>query len=145
MLLLIMMTLSQQLAPAKPPSAGSILVATEKSKDPDLAHSVVLIFHSSSDGVMGLILNHPVEKSKYFGGPIPIGTRTLARTGGEKILDGVYLGPSANGRVYSGYVGWSPQQLIDEISRNLWKVRPGSSAIVFDPRPETLWRRLILN
>jgi len=31
----------------------------------------------------------------------------------------------ANARVYAGYVGWSPQQLIDEISRALWKVIPG--------------------
>jgi hypothetical protein len=36
----------------------------------------------------------------------------------------------------------SPQQLIDEISRGLWKAIPGTAPIVFDPHPETLWQRV---
>ncbi len=140
MLLLALMLIQQ-------PAPGSILVATERSRDPDLAKSVVLIFQSSGDGVMGLIVNRPREKSPFFGGPIPIGVRTLSRSSSrdaQQILSGVFLGKSsaASARVYDGYAGWSPQQLIDEISRKLWKLRPGSAAIVFDPHPETLWQRL---
>jgi putative transcriptional regulator len=126
-------------------AVGQILVATEKSHDPDLAKSVVLIIQSDSDGVMGVILNRPAGKSTYYGGPIPMGTRALIRSAnGTQILAGVYLASNAKdptARVYKGYVGWSPQQLTDEISKGLWKVIPGEAAKVFYPHPETLWSR----
>jgi putative transcriptional regulator len=126
-------------------AVGQILIATEKSHDPDLARSVILLIHSDSDGLIGLILNRPRGKSNYFGGPIPIGTRALVRSRtSEQILPGVYLGstklPAA--RIYDGYVGWSPKQLTDEISRGLWKQVPGDAAMVFDPHPGILWQRL---
>jgi putative AlgH/UPF0301 family transcriptional regulator len=126
-------------------AVGQILVATKKSHDPDLGKSVVLVIHSDSDGVMGLILNRRRDKSKYFGGPIPLGTRALSRKKAEQILPGVYMSADtkdSTARIYEGYAGWSPQQLTDEISRGLWKVIPGTAAMVFDPHPETLWPRL---
>jgi len=46
------MTLLLALALVQQPTVGQILVATEKSRDPDLAKSVVLLIHSDSDGVM---------------------------------------------------------------------------------------------
>ena len=127
-------------------SMGQVLVATENSRDPDLARSVVLLIHSDPDGVIGVVLNRPRGESKYFGGPIPMGVRTLAHSGADaqRILPGVYLVPSAKdtgARVYAGYVGWSQRQLIDEISRRLWKIVPGDASIVFDPHPDTLWQR----
>jgi len=140
------MVLLLALALLQPPAVGQILVATEKSRDPDLAKSVVLVIHSDSDGVMGLILNRPLGKSKYFGGPIPLGQRTLVRSAkAGEILPGVYMtlatkDPGA--RIYQGYVGWSPQQLTDEISRHLWRVVQGDTSKVFDTHPETLWKRL---
>lgn len=122
-------------------AVGQILVATEKSHDPDLAKSVVLVIHSDSDGVMGLILNRP-RGATYYGGPIALGTRTLSRNKGEQILPGVYLGSKTkDARIYDGYVGWSPQQLTDEVSLGLWKIIPGAASIVFDTHPETLWQR----
>jgi putative transcriptional regulator len=129
-------------------AVGQILVATEKSHDPDLSKSVVLLIHSDSDGVRGLILNHPRGKLPYDGGPIPQGARALLRKQqgeAEQILPRVYMTSKtkdATARIYAGYVGWSPQQLTDEISRGLWKVVPGASSIVFDKHPETLWQRL---
>jgi putative AlgH/UPF0301 family transcriptional regulator len=45
-------------------------------------------------------------------------------------------------RIYQGYVGWSPQQLNDEISRRLWTTVEGNASKVFDSHPETLWERL---
>jgi putative transcriptional regulator len=126
-------------------AVGQILVATEKSHDPDLAKSVVLIIQADSDGVMGLILNRPSGKSTYYGGPIPLGTRALVRSANAtQILAGVYLTSNTKdptARVYKGYAGWSPQQLTDEISRGLWKTIPGDAAKVFDPHPESLWNR----
>jgi putative transcriptional regulator len=154
MVLLFALTLIQQIGPPKPAAVGGILVATGKSHDPDLAESVVLLIHSDRDGAMGLILNRPRGKSMYFGGPIALGVRALfqSRTqpaDGERILDGVYMvskesstPKDAMTRAYAGYVGWSAQQLNDEISRGLWKVVHAGAAIVFDPHPETLWRRV---
>ena len=45
-------------------------------------------------------------------------------------------------RAYAGYAGWSQGQLRNEILFGHWRVVPGSAAIVFDPHPETLWKRL---
>jgi len=140
MMFLLALALIQQI--------GQILVATDKSYDADLARSVVLLIHSDSGGVVGLILNRPRGKSTYFGGPVPFGTRLLLRRksgDAEQILPGVFMASATkdlDARFYSGYVGWSPQQLLDEISRRLWKVRPGAAPIVFDPHPESLWQRL---
>jgi putative transcriptional regulator len=154
MMLLFALTLAQQIGPAKPPAVGGILAATEKSRDPDLAQSVVLLIHSDRDGAMGLILNRPRGKSVYFGGPIALGVRALFRSrtpspDGERILENVYMVSKESSipkdtvaRVYAGYVGWSAQQLTDEISRGLWMVVPARAAMVFDPHPETLWRRV---
>src|SRR5579863_4338266 len=96
MMLLFALTLAQQIGPGTTPAVGGILVATEKSHDPDLAESVVVLIHSDRDGAMGLILNHPQGKSIYFGGPIALGARALFRSrtqppDGERILDGVYM------------------------------------------------------
>ena len=153
-LLLLALALGQQIGTANPPAVGRILVATAKSRDPDLAKSVILVIHSDRDGVMGLILNRPRGKSVYFGGPIALGARALFRSptkpaDAERILGGVYMVSKESSvpkaaivRVYAGYVGWSAQQLTDEVSRGLWKIVPGGAAIVFDRHPETLWQRV---
>jgi putative transcriptional regulator len=154
MILLFALAVVQQIGAPKQPAVGEILVATEKSHDPDLARSVILLIHSDGDGVMGLILNRPRAQSMYFGGPIPLGARSLFRSrtkpaDAEPVLAGVYMvskessiPKTVTARVYSGYVGWSTQQLTDEISRGLWKLVPGDAAMVFDPHPETLWQRV---
>jgi putative transcriptional regulator len=141
--------LAVHLGAAQVPSAGTLLVATRKSHDPDLAKSVVLVIRADKDGVMGLILNRPV-KDMYFGGPVALGARCLFRSttkseGAQRVFGDVYLAtkPMANGRVYAGYTGWSAIQLQDEISRGLWQVRDATPAIVFDPKPATLWQRLL--
>jgi putative transcriptional regulator len=153
-MLLFALTLVQQIGPTNAPAVGGILVATDKSHDPDLAQSVVVVIHSDRDGAMGLILNRPRGKSIYFGGPIDLGVRALFRSrtrppDGERIVNDVYMvakessiPKDAMARVYAGYVGWSAQQLTDEIARGLWTVVPARAAIVFDPHPDTLWRRL---
>jgi putative transcriptional regulator len=50
---------------------------------------------------------------------------------------------SSNFRVYAGYVGWSTQQLKNEVALGLWRVLPGDANVVFDPDPEKVWDRLI--
>jgi putative transcriptional regulator len=129
-------------------AAGKLLVATEKSHDPDLANSVILLIHYDKDGAIGLILNRPVQ-DVYFGGPVALGTRCLFRStakpaNAEHIFADVYLATKSvtGGRIYAGYTGWSKVQLSDEISLGLWKIREASPKIVFDRDPGTLWQRL---
>ncbi|MGD0000852.1 MAG: YqgE/AlgH family protein [Bryobacteraceae bacterium] len=45
-------------------------------------------------------------------------------------------------RVYAGYTGWSAEQLRNELKFGYWTIATATESIVFDPHPETLWRRL---
>lgn len=153
---LIYPALAQQieLPRTTPKLTGKILVATAKSQDRDLGRSVVLVIHSDVDGIMGLVVNHPVAGTKpptWFGGPIALGVRELfwspaAPKDEEHIFADVYLTRNVEdrpgARVYAGYAGWSVPQWQNEIDRGLWRVISADARIVFDPHPETLWRRL---
>jgi putative transcriptional regulator len=153
---LIALVLFLNAADAQQIATGSLLVATPKSHDPLLGQSVVLLVHYDPDGAMGLIVNRRTGTA-HLGGPIALGIRTLFRSPvkpahAEHITGDIYIlpgqGPIPPGatdhRVYDGYTGWSLQQLKDELSRQLWKIAPGDAAkIVFDPDPDTLWRRLL--
>ena len=44
-------------------------------------------------------------------------------------------------RVYSGYSGWGPGQLEQELKQGGWFIYPGAARIVFDS-PDGLWRQL---
>ena len=46
-------------------------------------------------------------------------------------------------RIFSGYAGWEEGQLDDELDEGAWYVVAGGSGDVFDPEPETLWRRVL--
>jgi len=46
-------------------------------------------------------------------------------------------------RVYVGYAGWGAGQLEREVGLGAWHVFEGTSDVVFDSRPETMWPRLI--
>jgi putative transcriptional regulator len=46
-------------------------------------------------------------------------------------------------RVYLGYAGWGSGQLEVETRQRAWHVLNADARIVFDPNPETLWRRVI--
>ncbi len=100
----------------------------------------------------------------YEGGPVmPTGAVALVRfdekpeEGAKFIRDDIYLvgdlqllekavnegkGPLEL-RVYLGYAGWGPGQLDREIAMGAWHVFEVDLATIFDPVPETLWRRLI--
>jgi putative transcriptional regulator len=176
--LLIVMTLLLPGCAYAQLAAGKLLVATQKSRDPDLKQSVVLLFQYDKDAAMGLILNRrsDVPASEAFpeltnakggpvpvwaGGPLAIGIRALHQSDfqpaeGREILTGLSLisnkplilkllaasTPPDNFRIYAGYLGWTPQQLRNEVASGLWLVRAGDPGAVFDPNPETLWDRL---
>jgi putative transcriptional regulator len=52
--------------------------------------------------------------------------------------------PTQKLRVFAGYAGWSPGQLDDEMRRDTWLTHPASLDLVFYPKPETLWRHVLL-
>ncbi len=52
-------------------------------------------------------------------------------------------GADARGlRVYIGYAGWGGGQIEAETRRGAWRVLEADASVVFDPDPESLWRRL---
>ena len=141
------------------------MVATSKSHDPDFAGTVVLLIRYDPESAIGLMLNKPTlvpigevlpdlkgkSVTVFAGGPVTIGVRGLLRSKAPpfftvlskktELLRIIASGKPAL-RVYAGYTGWTAQQLQSEVARGLWKVLPANIGAVFDPRPETLWRRL---
>jgi putative transcriptional regulator len=105
------------------------------------------------------VSNDPV----YTGGPVAReGAYLLLRSarrpkGGEAVAADVYFTGNLEAldealresvrpdrlRVFIGYSGWGAGQLDNEIEAGAWHVFAGEPALAFDPKPETLWRRLI--
>jgi putative transcriptional regulator len=134
---------------------GELLVATEKSHDPDFAGSVVVLVRYDSEAAVGLMLNKPTDvpisdilpeaKGRgaivYAGGPIAIGIRGLVRTktapffsivmNKPRLLKLLSTDPSSV-RIYAGYVGWTARQLESEVERGLWRVRPPDAKAIFN-------------
>jgi putative transcriptional regulator len=52
-------------------------------------------------------------------------------------------GVTRRARVFSGYAGWGPGQLDDELQRGDWFVAPAGIDDIFDPDAEELWRRVL--
>ena len=51
--------------------------------------------------------------------------------------------PMLDLRVYSGYSGWAPGQLQEEIVRGGWILMPADADMVFDGDPARIWPELI--
>lgn len=46
-------------------------------------------------------------------------------------------------RLFSGYAGWAPGQLEDEIAEQAWVVVDAAPADPFDPEPSDLWEQVL--
>jgi putative transcriptional regulator len=99
----------------------------------------------------------------FFGGPVSVpGVLALlrsstSRTDSRLVTGDVYLvntrevleklvkeGASPERvRVYAGYAGWGAGQLDGETAQGAWHVFDGDADVVFDPDPDTVWRRQI--
>jgi putative transcriptional regulator len=58
------------------------------------------------------------------------------------------LGESYSGsqqlKMFAGYAGWSAGQLDKEMGRKDWLVHPASLDLIFNPEPDKLWRKILL-
>lgn len=99
----------------------------------------------------------------YLGGPVePEGVLALLRAPGKlgdlthvardtymastrKVLEDALSQGKRSGelRVYLGYCGWTAGQLREEVRHGAWYIFDSSDEIVFDPKPGSLWKRLI--
>jgi putative transcriptional regulator len=46
-------------------------------------------------------------------------------------------------RLFAGYAGWSPGQLEDEMKREAWLTHPASLKLVFETKPDDLWKVIL--
>jgi putative transcriptional regulator len=92
-----------------------------------------------SSGVMALVrLDAPQPDSRVV-------FADVYQITGRRLLDELIAkgtGPDRF-RVYVGYAGWGPGQLEKETAQGSWHVFDGDPTVVFDPNPESLWRREI--
>jgi putative transcriptional regulator len=98
----------------------------------------------------------------YVGGPVGLGTLiALARSradepppGTERVSDGLVavdlscdpepLAPLVTGlRVWTGYAGWSPGQLEEEVAQEAWWVFDAADDDVTTSEPNDLWRSVL--
>jgi putative transcriptional regulator len=59
----------------------------------------------------------------------------------ERVADRLRLPPQAGEflRLYTGYAGWSPGQLADELEQTAWIVGPASAELVYAHTPKSVW------
>ena len=97
----------------------------------------------------------------HTGGPVQAGALSYLITDSllltANVLTGVSFGvsletlaeavdsasPMAQFRVFSGYAGWSPGQLDDEMKRGAWLTHPASVELVFDTPIDGLWKSIL--
>jgi putative transcriptional regulator len=152
----------------EPPNAV-LLVAKPELVDPNFRETVVLVTQSTDAHTVGVILNRPTERRMeghpeplFAGGPV-MGRVVVAlfeaaeppAASAFHVLERVYLSmhpenlaallarPPARLRLYSGFSGWAPGQLEDELARNGWYVLPAREAVIFRKSTEGMWHELL--
>jgi putative transcriptional regulator len=152
---------------AEPPN-GILLVAKPSLVDPNFRETVVLVTQAPDASTVGVILNRPSGKRHektgeplYSGGPV-MPQVTVALFAAERapvasfhVLQGIYLSmhpqnvdalPSRAGqrlRFFSGFSGWAPNQLQNELQLDGWFVLPVTEEILFRANTRGLWRELV--
>ena len=153
-------------------AAGQLMIATPASRDPDFARSVILLIHYDQRGAVGVMLNRPsriavsdllpraagISGFAWAGGPVPMSVIAIvesrkAPSPAVRLFGAVYAVTDrsavaeiaqahARVRIFAGNCGWTVDQIASEIHRGLWRIRPATAALVFDPDPGTMWPRL---
>jgi putative transcriptional regulator len=165
-LLVLLAALPAGAQQAEPPN-GILLVAKPNLTDPNFRETVVLVTQTPDASTVGVILNRPTgqrhEKTGepiYSGGPVmPQVTVVLfaaerAPVASFHVLQGIYLSmhpqnvaalPSRPGqrlRFFTGFSGWAPNQLQNELQLDGWFVLPVTEEILFRADTRGMWREL---
>lgn len=82
-----------------------------------------------------------VRLSRPSGDALRILEDLLLTSQHEDIVRAARQGPERV-RIYSGYSGWAPGQLENEVRLGAWVVARGEVSLVFSDRPRTLWPRV---
>jgi putative transcriptional regulator len=89
-------------------------------------------------GVLALLrAREEAEAEQVLAGVYLVSTKSLLK---KKLAE---VGQADRLRLYLGYCGWGPGQLLRELEMGAWHLMQGEEKLVFDPEPETLWQRLI--
>jgi putative transcriptional regulator len=146
-----------------PNFAATVILLAEYGKDGAMG----LIVNRRTDVTLARIFPdlRPSDSgaTAFFGGPVSVSAvlallrSTSARADSRHVVGDVYLVNTSDAlkqtlaagegprrfRVYVGYSGWGPGQLEHETNEGSWFVVDGDPDIVFDPDPESIWRRQI--
>jgi putative transcriptional regulator len=150
--------------------AGKLLIATPRLVDPNFHRTVILMLQHDEEGAVGVVLNRVTTERVadhlsdwagraaepgyiHSGGPVEpevaigISLTTEGMPTGVPGLNLVDLSeaPAGDGpsvRVYSGYAGWSPDQLEAEILAGSWYVVQAAPEDAFGD-PTDQWRRIL--
>lgn len=166
-LLILLAALPAEGQQAEPPN-GILLVAKPSLIDPNFRETVVLVTQARDGSTVGVILNRPSGKRHertgepmYSGGPV-MPQVTVALFAAERapiasfhVLQGIYLSmhpqnvdalPSRPGqrlRFFTGFSGWAPNQLQNELQLDGWFVLPVTEEILFRVDTRGMWRELL--
>jgi len=88
--------------------APGFLISVPQLMDPNFYHAVVLLIEHSSEGAMGLTINHPTDKSiqslyEQMGRPWPGDERSLLMRGGPVQPENAWILHGPEDSVVSGY------------------------------------------
>jgi putative transcriptional regulator len=151
--------------------AGKFLVARPILQEATFRQSVVLLLQHATEGAFGLVVNRPIKVDGlpfpvFAGGPCP--SQGLLMLHGQadwsdsssstpkEVAPGIFLGdasclsrisPTEGGaelryRMFSGYAGWGPGQLENELAAGAWAIVPATAELLFDVPVAEMWYRL---
>lgn len=152
--------------------AGSLLIATPQISTGLFRGGVVVLVDHDSEGSVGVVLNQPTpelvvdhlghlkgdgldDERIFLGGPVQpeVGVCLAVGQGTFKIeIPGLSAGLiditkppgfSQRWRVYAGYAGWSPGQLVSEVDEGGWWVADAERDDLLYAEPRDLWKRVV--
>jgi putative transcriptional regulator len=125
-----------------------------------------LVINRPSHLKLSSVFYHAEEIQKkddtiYTGGPVEFASYLILLQSDSRppeshpLMDNLYVTSSTesvkylyarpdsrvNFRVYFGYAGWKPGQLMSEIERGSWHVMSGDAGLVFDEDTDRLWEK----
>jgi putative transcriptional regulator len=142
----------------------SVILLTEYSD----AGAMGFILNHASEFALGDLLPDLSysDFQVYTGGPVANNTLHFIHRCPEKIADGIQIGENLfwggdfdavkdlikaynlredEVRFFTGYSGWTSQQLDDEIKEDSWIVaNPIKSEVIFSDNDDTLWRQAVI-